>query len=64
MFRVSNFAGFVLVSTIAAGSAFAASVTPPANIAEAGKITFCSDISGPPLEYYDESNVAVGSTLT
>jgi polar amino acid transport system substrate-binding protein len=63
MFRVSNFAGFVLVSTITAGSAFAASVTPPANIAEAGKITFCSDISGPPLEYYDESNVAVGSDI-
>jgi hypothetical protein len=47
MFRVSHFAGFVLISTIATGVAHAASATPPANIAEAGKITFCSDISGP-----------------
>src|SRR5215216_8123690 len=63
MFRVFNFAGFFLASTIAAGSTYAASVTPPANIGEAGKITFCSDISGPPLEYFDENNVAVGSDI-
>jgi len=63
MTLVSMVAGSALVLVVAAGTACAAGVTPPADIAKAGKITFCSDISGPPLEYYDESNQAVGSDI-
>lgn len=53
------------VFALAMGStaAMAADVAPPADIAKNGKITFCSDISGPPLEYFDENNVAVGSDV-
>ncbi len=56
-------ASSALALVVAAGAACAADVTPPAGVAKAGKITFCSDISGPPLEYYDESNQAVGSDV-
>jgi len=41
----------------------AADVSPPADIAKNGKIAYCSDISGPPLGYFDENNVAVGSDI-
>jgi polar amino acid transport system substrate-binding protein len=51
------------VMSAMAGAAYAADVVPPADIAKAGKITFCSDISGPPLEYYNENNTAVGSDI-
>ena len=63
MTLVSKVAGSALVLVFTAGTACAAAVTPPADVAKAGKITFCSDISGPPLEYYDESNQAVGSDI-
>lgn len=46
-----------------AGVAMAAEVTPPASVANAGKIVFCSDISGPPLEYFNADNKAVGSDI-
>jgi polar amino acid transport system substrate-binding protein len=39
-----------------------ASVAPPANIASAGKLVFCSDISYPPEEFY-EGTKAVGSDI-
>jgi polar amino acid transport system substrate-binding protein len=44
-------------------SAKAAEVTPPDAIAKAGKIVYCSDISGPPLEYYDENSKPIGSDI-
>ena len=44
-------------------AAKAAEVTPPANIASAGKIVYCSDISGPPLGYFDENNKPIGSDI-
>src|ERR671933_851469 len=40
----------------------AASIKPPANIARAGKIVFCSDISYPPEEFY-KGRTAVGSDI-
>ncbi len=43
--------------------ALAAEVTPPAGIAAAGKIVYCSDISGPPLGYFDENNKPIGSDI-
>ena len=49
--------GFVL------HAASAAEVTPPASIASAGKIVYCSDISGPPLGYFDENNNPIGSDI-
>jgi polar amino acid transport system substrate-binding protein len=54
---------YISFTSALAGMAYAADVVPPADIAKAGKITFCSDISGPPLEYYDETNTAVGSDV-
>jgi polar amino acid transport system substrate-binding protein len=44
-------------------AAKAAEVAPPAAIASAGKIVFCSDISGPPLGYFDENNKPIGSDI-
>jgi len=44
-------------------AARAAEVTPPADIASAGKIVYCSDISGPPLGYFDENNKPIGSDI-
>jgi polar amino acid transport system substrate-binding protein len=49
-----------LALPLAAG---AAEVTPPAGIASAGKIVYCSDISGPPLGYFDENNKPIGSDI-
>ena len=46
-----------------AAAAKAAEVTPPDAIAKAGKIVYCSDISGPPLEYYDENSKPIGSDI-
>jgi polar amino acid transport system substrate-binding protein len=46
-----------------AAAAQAQDVKAPADIAAAGKIVFCSDISGPPLEYYDENNQPIGSDV-
>jgi len=44
-------------------AATVAEVTPPADIASAGKIVYCSDISGPPLGYFDENNKPIGSDI-
>lgn len=45
------------------GSALAQEIKPPAAIAQAGKIVYCSDISGPPLGYFDENNQPIGSDI-
>jgi polar amino acid transport system substrate-binding protein len=53
------------VSAVLAAAAFArpaAPIQPPANIAKAGKIVFCSDITYPPEEYFKGSK-AVGSDI-
>ncbi len=63
MSRISRFTVSTLALIMSAGCSFAAGIAPPADIATAGKIVFCSDISGPPLEYYDENSVAVGSDV-
>src|ERR1700760_1417451 len=52
-----------LSGLVATAAARAAEVTPPDAIAKAGKIVFCTDISGPPLEYYDENNKPIGSDI-
>ncbi len=45
---------------LSGGLAMADEIAVPANIKEAGKLVYCSDISGPPLGYYDESGKPVG----
>src|SRR5919197_1779748 len=55
----------VLIAAAFAGVAGAAPrprVTPPASIAKAGKIVYCSDITYPPEEFYKGSK-AVGSDI-
>jgi polar amino acid transport system substrate-binding protein len=49
-----------LLSFLVAASA---QINPPANIASAKKITYCSDLSGPPLGFFDESGQPVGSDV-
>lgn len=46
-----------------AGPASAADIKAPDSIVQAGKIVFCSDISGPPLGFFDENNQAIGSDI-
>jgi polar amino acid transport system substrate-binding protein len=45
------------------GNAGQASIAPPPSIASAGKIVFCSDMTGPPLEFLDETTKPVGSDI-
>ena len=51
-----------LVVTAVAGAGRTAKIKPPASIAKAGKIVWCSDITYPPEEYY-EGTKAVGSDI-
>ena len=51
------------LSAAVVGSAEAQDVKAPASVAQAGKIVYCSDISGPPLGYFDENNQPVGSDI-
>lgn len=57
-------AGFALavtmVAALAGSAAQADTIQAPDNIKQAGKLVFCSDISGPPLGYFDESGKPVG----
>jgi polar amino acid transport system substrate-binding protein len=46
-----------------AGTAHAEDIKAPDSVAKAGKIVFCSDISGPPLGYFDENNQPTGSDI-
>ena len=52
-----------LALAASAATASAAAVKPPANIASAGKIVFCADISFPPFESYASGNKAVGADV-
>jgi polar amino acid transport system substrate-binding protein len=50
-----------LVATAAVATAApTAQITPPANIAKAGKVVFCMDISFPPFGYFSASNKPIG----
>jgi polar amino acid transport system substrate-binding protein len=53
-------AGVVAVSAL---SGTAVKIKPPANIAKAGKIVFCTDATYPPEESLDTSNHFVGSDI-
>lgn len=57
--------GFLFATTLAlaVGEASAQDVKAPAAIASAGKIVFCSDLSTPPVGFYDENNKPVGSDI-
>lgn len=55
--------GAFLLTVLLSPPATAANVTPPSKIASSGKITYCSDISSPPLEYYNTKSEPVGSDI-
>lgn len=61
------FSGKVAALLVAAGCfagiAQADEIKAPANIAAAGKIVYCSDISGPPLGFFDENGKPTGSDI-
>jgi polar amino acid transport system substrate-binding protein len=65
---LSGTAGFGAGGASAASTAMvaqgrvAASIKPPANIARAGKIVFCSDISYPPEEFF-KGTAVIGSDI-
>ncbi len=40
-----------------------AQVSPPPEISKAGKVVYCSDMTGPPLEFLDENTKPVGSDI-
>src|SRR5213592_3367919 len=54
--------GVLVVGSVAAGATSAGHVKPPANIARAGKIVYCSDITYPPEEFY-KGGKAAGSDI-
>jgi polar amino acid transport system substrate-binding protein len=53
-------AGFL---ALAGSTAQAADIKTPDRIKSAGKIVFCSDISGPPLGFFDENSQPTGSDI-
>lgn len=60
--------GLSLAVLLASGAAFAASASAatalaPKRIADAGTIVYCSDMTGPPLEYLDENTKPIGSDI-
>lgn len=50
--------GFALPAPVSAATALA-----PKRIADAGTIVYCSDMTGPPLEYLDENTKPIGSDV-
>jgi len=62
--RYTPLAAALVAAVVAASTAVAstAKIPPPANIAKAGKIVFCSDITYPPEEFY-KGTTAVGSDI-
>src|SRR5215469_14867447 len=66
----SSFTKFVLIFLIILASeialqapASAATALAPKRIADAGTIVYCSDMTGPPLEYLDENTKPIGSDI-
>lgn len=55
------FAGIGFAALAAAANA--ENIKVPANIAAASKIVYCSDISGPPLGFFDENSQPAGSDI-
>ena len=53
-------AGFL---ALAGSTAQAADIKTPDRIKSAGKIVYCSDISGPPLGFFDENSQPTGSDI-
>jgi polar amino acid transport system substrate-binding protein len=60
MSRISEITVSAIALVFAAGVAHAAEVTPPTDIAKAGKITYCAEFGNPPLGFYDENQVLGG----
>jgi polar amino acid transport system substrate-binding protein len=60
MSRTSGITSLALALIVASGVARAAEVTPPADIAKAGKIAYCAEFGNPPLGFYDENQVLGG----
>jgi polar amino acid transport system substrate-binding protein len=56
LFACASFAAFVTAAN-------AENIKAPANIVAAGKIVYCSDISGPPLGFFDENSQPAGSDI-
>jgi polar amino acid transport system substrate-binding protein len=52
-------AGFLACASLAQ----AADIKTPDRIKSAGKIVYCSDISGPPLGFFDENSQPTGSDI-
>jgi polar amino acid transport system substrate-binding protein len=64
--RLSIGAIVLVAAAVAAGTAAAArsaKIAPPANIASAGKIVYCMDISFPPFESYTAGNKPIGAEV-
>ena len=55
-------AGGVVSALTLSASASTGAITPPPNIAKAGKIVWCSDVTYPPEEYY-KGSTAIGSDV-
>lgn len=53
-------AAVLMMVQMGINTASADTITAPDNIKQAGKLVYCSDISGPPLGYFDESGKPVG----
>lgn len=57
------FAIFLASGIALPAASSAADVSAPKHIAAAGKIVYCSDMTGPPLEFLDENTKPVGSDI-
>jgi len=56
-----RFAGCVVAGVLAAAATTAAAdIKVPASVAAAGKVVYCSDLSAPPMEFFDESSQPTG----
>ncbi len=53
--RIAAVALAAVAFSLLGSSARAADIAPPEAIGKAGRIVFCSDMTGPPLEFLDES---------
>lgn len=60
MFRAFRMTGCAIALVLAAGAANAAEVTPPAEVVNAGKLTYCAEFGNPPLGFLDEKQVLTG----